>query len=170
MAESVVDEIPEEVPEDTPLGQIDWMLARGGLTWCREQTARSGKILYEWADRSDFAAPFVTDPAMRSPVVGTIDFSGDVSADTVAAVLRENGIVDTDGYRKLGRNQLRIGMFPAVDPGDVAALTACVDYVVERLALVRYGPGNHREHQQYEDSGKQPAGNTIHLSSVDLGR
>src|SRR6185437_4993394 len=81
--------------------QIDWMLARGGLTWCRETTARSAQILYEWAERSAFATPFVTDPAMRSPVVGTIDFSDHISADTVAGVLRENGIVDTESYRKL---------------------------------------------------------------------
>ncbi len=101
------------------------------------RTARSAEILYSWAEKSQFATPFVADPAMRSPVVGTIDFTDAVSADAVAGVLRENGIVDTESYRKLGRNQLRIGMFPAVDPEDVAALTACIDYVVERLALVQ---------------------------------
>ncbi len=146
--------------------QIDWMLAQGGLGWSRETTARSAKILYEWAQRSAFATPFVTDPAMRSPVVGTIDFSDRVSADAVAGVLRENGIVDTDSYRKLGRNQLRIGMFPAVDPDDVAALTACIDYVAERLTLVHDGADDHREHQQPEDYGKQPSGNSIHRSIV----
>ena len=113
--------------------QVDWLLGRGGLAWAREQTGRSARILYDWAGRSAFATPFVADPAMRSPVVGTIDFSEEVSADAVAAVLRENGIVDTESYRKLGRNQLRIGMFPAVEPADVQALTACIDYVVERL-------------------------------------
>ena len=114
--------------------QLDWLLDQGGLAWAGERTARSSGILYSWAEKSQFAAPFVTDPAMRSPVVGTIDFTDAVSADAVAGVLRENGIVDTDSYRKLGRNQLRIGMFPAVDPEDVAALTGCIEYVVERLA------------------------------------
>jgi phosphoserine aminotransferase len=113
--------------------QIDWMLGNGGLAWCEETTGRSAKILYEWAEQSQFATPFVKDPAMRSPVVGTIDFGAELSADGIAGVLRENGIVDTDSYRKLGRNQLRIGMFPAVSPDDVAALTACIDYVAERL-------------------------------------
>ena len=116
--------------------QIDWMLAQGGLSWTESRSTRSAEILYDWAERSPFATPFVTDAAMRSPVVGTIDFTGGVSADAVARVLRDNGIVDTESYRKLGRNQLRIGMFPAVDPADVAALTGCIDYVVERL-LVR---------------------------------
>jgi phosphoserine aminotransferase len=115
--------------------QIDWMLERGGLAWTAKQTGRSSEILYSWAERSDFATPFVTDPAMRSPVVGTIDLADTVSADAIARILRENGIVDTDSYRKLGRNQLRIGLFPAVEPDDVAALTECVDYVAERLAL-----------------------------------
>ena len=143
-------------------GQVEWMLASGGLAWCERRTARSSGILYDWAERSAFAAPFVADPAMRSPVVGTIDFADEVSADTVAAVLRENGIVDTESYRKLGRNQLRIGMFPAVDPDDVAALTACIDYVAERLALVRDGADHHHEHQQPEHRGQQPAGNSVH--------
>ena len=109
------------------------MTGRPGLV--REANGRSSEILYSWAERSDFATPFVTDPAMRSPVVGTIDLADAVSADAIAGVLRENGIVDTDSYRKLGRNQLRIGMFPAVDPDDVAALTECIDYVAERMAL-----------------------------------
>jgi phosphoserine aminotransferase len=143
-------------------GQVDWMLARGGLTWCREQTRRSAKILYDWAGQSAFATPFVRDPAMRSPVVGTIDFSDEVSADEVAAVLRDNGIVDTESYRKLGRNQLRIGMFPSVDPGDVEALTACIDYVAERLALVHEGADGDHEHQQPQDGRQQPAGNSLH--------
>jgi phosphoserine aminotransferase len=113
--------------------QLDWLLEQGGLAWSQSRTARSAEILYSWAEESEFATPFVSDPAMRSPVVGTIDLADSVQADTVAAVLRENGIVDTESYRKLGRNQLRIGLFPAVDPQDVAALTACVDFVVERL-------------------------------------
>jgi phosphoserine aminotransferase len=115
--------------------QIDWLLDNGGLAWSTRRTGRSAEILYSWAERSDFATPFVTDPAMRSPVVGTIDFADAVSADAIAGVLRENGIVDTESYRKLGRNQLRIGLFPAIEPDDVAALTACIDYVAARLAL-----------------------------------
>jgi phosphoserine aminotransferase len=113
--------------------QVDWILGQGGLAWCAERTGRSARNLYEWADKSSYATPFVASPSERSPVVGTIDLVEAVSAETVARVLRENGIVDTDSYRKLGRNQLRIGMFPAVDPADVRALTACIEYVVERL-------------------------------------
>ncbi len=146
--------------------QIDWMLARGGLAWAAEQSTRSSDILYAWAEKSDYAMPFVADPAMRSPVVGTIDFTEAVSADAVAAVLRENGIVDTESYRKLGRNQLRIGMFPAVDPDDVAALTACVDYVAERLVLVRGSADKHHEHEQRQDCRQQPARNLVHALSV----
>jgi phosphoserine aminotransferase len=114
--------------------QLDWILANGGLSWSQERTVRSSSILYSWAEKSQYATPFVTDEAMRSPVVGTIDLADAVSAIEVAGVLRANGIVDTDSYRKLGRNQLRIGMYPAVEPDDVAALTGCIDYVVERLS------------------------------------
>jgi aspartate aminotransferase-like enzyme len=99
---------------------------------------------------------------MRSPVVGTIDFTDAVNAKAVAAVLRENGIVDTEPYYKLGRNQLRIGLFPAVEPDDVAALTACVDYVVERLALVHHGADQHHEHEQPEHGRQQPAWHLVH--------
>ncbi len=113
--------------------QVEWLLERGGMAWARERTLRSADILYSWAEGSAFATPFVTDPAMRSPVVGTIDLDARISADALSGVLRENGIVDTESYRKLGRNQLRIGLFPAVDPDDVAALTACVDYVAGRM-------------------------------------
>jgi phosphoserine aminotransferase len=113
--------------------QIDWMLERGGLAWTTARTAQSSGHLYDWADRSAYATPFVADPQQRSAVVGTIDLADDIDAMAVSAVLRANGIVDTDSYRKLGRNQLRIGMFPAVEPADVQALTACIDYVVERL-------------------------------------
>jgi phosphoserine aminotransferase len=114
--------------------QIEWMLARGGLEWCVGRTTDSSSRLYSWAEASPCATPFVTDPAKRSLVVGTVDFADSVDAGAVAAVLRANGIVDTEPYRKLGRNQLRIGMFPAVDPDDVSALTRCIDWVVERLA------------------------------------
>jgi phosphoserine aminotransferase len=113
--------------------QIDWMLDRGGLSWTTARTARSAAILYTWAEKAAFADPFVADPAQRSQVVGTIDITGDLSADGIAAVLRANGIVDTESYRKLGRNQLRIGMFPSVDPADIEALTACIDYVAGRI-------------------------------------
>jgi phosphoserine aminotransferase len=115
--------------------QLDWLLAEGGIGWAQKRTRRSAEILYSWAERSQFATPFVADAAMRSTVVGTIDLADAVSADAIAGVLRENGIVDTESYRKLGRNQLRIGLFPAIDPDDVAALTACIDYVADRLVL-----------------------------------
>ena len=114
--------------------QIDWMLGLGGLDACTARTSDSSQRLYTWAEKSSFATPFVAEPAHRSLVVGTVDFDDAVDAAAVAKVLRANGIVDTEPYRKLGRNQLRVGMFPAVDPDDVSALTACVDWVVERLA------------------------------------
>jgi phosphoserine aminotransferase len=109
------------------------MLAHGGMAWTTERTASSSGILYNWAEKSPVAMPFVADPAQRSQVVVTIDFAAAVDADRLAAVLRSNGIVDTESYRKLGRNQLRIGAFPAIEPADVEALTACMDYVLERL-------------------------------------
>ena len=113
--------------------QIDWMLGLGGLDACVARTAESSSRLYTWAEKAEFATPFVAEPAHRSQVVGTIDFDDAVDAAAVAKTLRANGIVDTEPYRKLGRNQLRVGMFPAVDPDDVAALTACIDWVVERI-------------------------------------
>lgn len=113
--------------------QIDWMLGNGGLDWAVKRTADSSSRLYSWAEGSSYATPFVTDPALRSQVVGTIDFTDEVDAAAVAKVLRANGIVDTEPYRKLGRNQLRVAMFPAVEPDDVSALTGCVDWVVEHL-------------------------------------
>jgi phosphoserine aminotransferase len=113
--------------------QVDWMLANGGLDWCVQRTSASSGHLYGWAEASPFATPFVADAGKRSLVVGTIDFSAAVDAAAVAATLRANGIVDVEPYRKLGRNQLRVGMFPAIEPADVQALTACVDFVVERL-------------------------------------
>jgi phosphoserine aminotransferase len=112
--------------------QIEWMLDQGGLTAMVARTSASSSHLYQWADAHDHATPFVTDPVKRSLVVGTIDFDDDVDAAAVAATLRANGIVDVEPYRKLGRNQLRVAMFPATDPSDVQALTACVDYVLEQ--------------------------------------
>jgi phosphoserine aminotransferase len=114
--------------------QIEWMLAHGGLAWCVQRTTESSSHLYGWAQSASFATPFVADEEKRSLVVGTIDFSDDVDAAAIATTLRANGIVDTEPYRKLGRNQLRIGMFPAVEPSDVQALTTCIDWVVERLS------------------------------------
>ena len=113
--------------------QLEWMLGLGGLDGCVERTTASSTHLYDWAESKDFATPFVKDPAKRSLVVGTIDFDDDVDAAAVAKTLRANGIVDTEPYRKLGRNQLRVAMFPAIDTADVEALTACIDYVVEKL-------------------------------------
>jgi len=111
--------------------QVDWMNAQGGLEWAARRTAESAEILYGWADKSPYATPFVTDPGLRSNVVATIDFNSEVDAAAVAKTLRANGVVDTEPYRKLGRNQLRVALYPAVDPADVQALTACVDYVIE---------------------------------------
>jgi phosphoserine aminotransferase len=114
--------------------QVEWMLERGGLDWCVARTAESSSNLYTWAEKTSYTTPFVADPGLRSPVVGTVDFEASVDAAAIARVLRANGIVDVEPYRKLGRNQLRVGMFPAVEPSDVVALTACIDYVTERLA------------------------------------
>ncbi len=113
--------------------QLQWMLDNGGLDWSAGRSRTSSRHLYSWATASTYASPFVDDPAQRSSVVGTIDLDDSVRADDVCTALRANGIVDTDSYRKLGRNQLRIGMFPAVEPDDVALLTGCIDYVVEAL-------------------------------------
>jgi phosphoserine aminotransferase len=113
--------------------QLDWLNGNGGLAWAAARTADSSARLYSWAEKSEYATPFVADPAHRSQVVGTIDLDDSVSADKVSAALRANGIVDTDSYRKLGRNQLRVAMFPAVEPSDIDALTASIDYVVTRL-------------------------------------
>ncbi|HWH96428.1 MAG TPA: phosphoserine transaminase [Baekduia sp.] len=111
--------------------QLEWMNGNGGLDFAVGRSTASATALYEWAEKSEYATPFVTDPAKRSLVVGTIDFEDAVDAAAVAATLRANGIVDTEPYRKLGRNQLRIGMFPAIEPDDVRRLTQCIDYVVE---------------------------------------
>jgi phosphoserine aminotransferase len=113
--------------------QVDWILAQGGLAWAAARCRESAGHLYDWAGERPFATPFVADPAKRSPVVTTIDFDG-IDAATIAAVLRANGIVDTEPYRKLGRNQLRIAVFPATPPSDVRLLTAAIDHVVGELA------------------------------------
>jgi phosphoserine aminotransferase len=113
--------------------QIEWMNANGGLSFAAGRSAQSSEILYSWAEKTSYTTPFVTDPAMRSKVVGTINFDDAIDATKIAAALRENGIVDTEPYRKLGKNQLRIGMFPAVDPSDVEALTKCIEHVVTTL-------------------------------------
>jgi phosphoserine aminotransferase len=112
--------------------QLDWLLGHGGLAWAAKRTAESSNHLYDWATDRSFTTPFVADPQWRSHVVATIDFNG-IDASAVAATLRANGIVDTEPYRALGRNQLRIAMYPAVDPADVVALTECIDYIVQRL-------------------------------------
>lgn len=114
--------------------QVEWMLDQGGLGWCTARSARSAGILYRWAEDSPYASPYVAKPDERSLVVGTIDLDPSVPDKAVCAALRANGIVDTEAYRKLGRNQLRIAMFPNVSPSDVEALTGCVDYVVSQLA------------------------------------
>jgi phosphoserine aminotransferase len=114
--------------------QVEWMLANGGLAGMVRRTSAASGHLYSWAEANPKTTPFVTDPAKRSLVVSTIDFSDDVDAAQVAATLRENGIVDTEPYRKLGRNQLRIATFPATDPADAEALTACIDYVLEQTS------------------------------------
>ena len=113
--------------------QIEWMNANGGLSFAAGRSAKSSDILYSWAEKTSYTTPFVADAAMRSKVVGTINFDDAIDATKISAALRENGIVDTEPYRKLGKNQLRIGMFPAVDPSDVEALTKCIDHVVAAL-------------------------------------
>jgi len=114
--------------------QLDWMLDSGGLAWSSGRSAESAATLYGWADSREWATPFVSNPAERSNVVGTIDLNDAIDANAVCAALRANGVLDTDAYRKLGRNQLRVGMFPAVEPSDVEALTRSVDHVVSALA------------------------------------
>lgn len=113
--------------------QVRWLNGNGGMDWATARCAKSASTLYAWAERSDYATPFVTDPAARSNAVVTINLDESIPAPQVVSALRDNGIVDTGGYRKLGRNQLRIGVFPSIEPSDVLALTACIDYVVERL-------------------------------------
>ncbi|GAA1236744.1 phosphoserine transaminase [Prauserella halophila] len=113
--------------------QIDWMNANGGLDWTTARTKDSSDRLYEWAEKTSYTRPYVTDPSLRSQVVGTVDFDDDIDATAIAAALRANGVLDTEPYRKLGRNQLRVGMFPAIEPDDITALTKCIEYVVDQL-------------------------------------
>jgi phosphoserine aminotransferase len=114
--------------------QLEWMNSNGGMKFTTSRTADSAQRLYTWAEKADYTTPYVADPDMRSNVIGTIDFDDSIDAEFVAKTLRSNGILDTEPYRKLGRNQLRIAMFPAIEPSDVEALTACVDYVVAKLS------------------------------------
>jgi len=113
--------------------QIDWINGNGGLDWAVKRTTDSSTRLYEWAQATSYTSPFVADPAARSLVVGTIDFDDDVDATALATALRANGVVDVESYRKLGRNQLRVGMFPAIDPEDISKLISSIEYVVSRL-------------------------------------
>ncbi len=113
--------------------QLQWMNSQGGLAWATARTADSASRLYGWADATSYTTPFVTDPAARSNVVATIDFDDKIDAAAIAKALRANGVVDTEPYRKLGRNQLRVAMFPAVDPEDVSKLTKCIEYVVDNM-------------------------------------
>ncbi|KAB8294547.1 phosphoserine transaminase [Bifidobacterium avesanii] len=113
--------------------QVRWLNDNGGMAWATARCAKSASLLYSWAERSDYATPFVKDPAIRSHSVVTVDLNDEINASQVVALLRDNGIYDTFAYRKLGRNQLRVGVFPSVEPSDVAALTQCIDYVVEHL-------------------------------------
>jgi phosphoserine aminotransferase len=114
--------------------QVEWVNENGGLHWAASRSDRSAEIIYDWAEKSPFATPFVSDPDDRSHVVATIDLDEAIDAAEVSKVLRANGVVDTESYRKLGRNQIRVALFPAIDPDDVAALTACIDHVVAALA------------------------------------
>ena len=114
--------------------QLEWMIKGGGLPFTTARCADSAHRMYSWAQSRSWATPFVADPAHRSNVVATIDLDPSIDANVVSAVLRANGVVDTDSYRKLGRNQLRMAMFPAIDPDDVTQLTRCIDHVVEALA------------------------------------
>jgi phosphoserine aminotransferase len=113
--------------------QIEWLLDNGGMPFATGRTTESSTIMYSWAEATDWTMPFVSDPALRSPVVAAIDLDPSIDATLVAKVLRANGIIDTEAYRKLGRNQLRVGLFPAIEPADVASLTRCIEHVVERL-------------------------------------
>jgi phosphoserine aminotransferase len=114
--------------------QVDWFNANGGLPWCVGRTTESSSVLYDWADASAVATPFVTDPTLRSGVVATIDIGDAIDATSITKALRLNGIVDTEPYRKLGRNQLRVAVFPAVEPDDVRALTRSIDFVISQLS------------------------------------
>ena len=139
--QKAVDKTPQDPTNNTPAlatiylmaEQVDWFNAQGGLEWCVARTSESSGVLYDWAEARDFATPYVADPDKRSGVVATIDLDDAIDATAVTKALRSNGIVDTEPYRKLGRNQLRIAVFPAVEPDDVRALTRCIDHVIEHL-------------------------------------
>jgi len=149
--------------------QLDWLNGQGGLEFAVGRTTDSSSRLYTWAEKTDYTSPYVVNSDDRSLVIGTIDFADQVDAAAVAKTLRANGIVDVEPYRKLGRNQLRVAMFPAIDPADVEALTACVDYVAERLNLgssVNQGADQHHEHEQPEYGRQQPARHPVHRFSV----
>ena len=113
--------------------QLDWMNEQGGINWCAQRTADSANRLYSWAEANELTTPFVTDPTKRSNVVATIDFADSIDATAITKALRANGILDVEPYRKLGRNQIRVAMFPAVEPADVTKLTQAIDYVVGQL-------------------------------------
>jgi len=113
--------------------QMEWINQNGGMLFSAGRSEANAKVIYDWAEASDYATPFVADPVRRSNVVATIDLDDSVEATTVSAVLRANGVVDTDSYRKLGRNQLRVALFPAIDADDVRQLTRCIDHVVDEL-------------------------------------
>ena len=113
--------------------QVNWFNENGGLSFSAGRSSRSAEILYTWAEESDFATPFVQNPAERSHVIGTIDFAPEIDAAIIAKILRANGVLDTEPYRKLGRNQLRIAMFPAIDSEDIAALCASINFIVGNL-------------------------------------
>ena len=123
--------------------QLSWMLEMGGLAACAKRSQASAEHLYGWAEATEWATPFVIDPAKRSTVVGTIDLDDQIDVAKLNAALRANGIVDTDGYRKLGRNQIRVGMFPAIETSDVVALTACIDHLVDTTGTHRRATSNH---------------------------
>jgi len=114
--------------------QVEWMIENGGLAWASKRCDDSASRIYQWAEASPYATPFVTDEARRSPVVATIDIDERYDAPTISEVLRANGVHDTESYRKLGRNQIRVALFPAIEPEDVSRLTRCVDHVVHALA------------------------------------
>jgi phosphoserine aminotransferase len=115
------------------VSQVQWIIDNGGMPFAASRCDASAEAVYDWAEASEYAQPYVADPADRSHVVATVDLADDLPVATVSGILRANGILDVDGYRKLGRNQLRVALYPAIEPGDVAALTRCIDYVAERL-------------------------------------
>ena len=118
--------------------QVRWLNNNGGMAWATARCSKSASTLYAWAEASEYAKPFVSDEAARSRAVVTVDLDESINAQQMISILRDNGIVDTAGYRKLGRNQLRIGVFPSVEPSDVLALTRCIDYVAELMLATAY--------------------------------